>query len=153
MTAAARLSVICTAVLLGCGPVPGSVADTPKGAPFAVLSLPSPSEVEAPQQFEQRLRRELSAFAAQNNMRFADDSDEHKRIENRDPLVWLSAYETRVLVLVDWNTRSYRPNIIAIIGNEKEERPRQIHAALIQHLKRAEIPFKVEQSPHRSSDG
>jgi hypothetical protein len=133
--------------LAGCGSEQGSVSDTPKGPPFAVLVLAPPSPADAGA-FERRLRTEFQSFATEAGLKFADDSDTNKKIHSKDHLVWLFAYEKDVSVLVGWNIGSFEASEVALFGDATGKRPREVYASLLKHLSKTGMQYTVKKAPN-----
>jgi hypothetical protein len=94
--------------------------------------------------FEKLLRAEFANFAKAQGLEFADSSVEQRQLQSREHLVWLTAYEKQVSLLVDWGGDTLHSNMVAVNGDGSAERPRQIYEALVRHLRATNIPFTVE---------
>lgn len=130
--------------IAACGPNPGSIHDTPSGAPFVLFRLPEPSQVDDASDFERKLRAEFANFARSQGLELADNSDVQQQQQDKRHVVSLMAYERRVSLMVDWNGGALFANTVAVYGDATAKRPLQVYEALFLHLRATNIPFTVE---------
>ena len=146
MKSFARLVVLIgvASFIAACEPNPGSIHDTPSGAPFVFFRLPDPSQVEDASDFERKLRAEFASFARSQGLALADNSDAQQRQQDKRHVVWLMVYERRVSLTVGWNGGTPFANTVAMYGDPTAKRPLQVYEALFLHLRATNIPFTVD---------